>query len=81
MGQGGSAISERGVLWITGDDPPLELQPMGGERHHLQPTVPLAPQDNEEQRSKQPLAETTLLYSGQLNNRGSHLGNLCVGKL
>jgi hypothetical protein len=54
---------------------------MEGEHHLLQPTVPLAPQDNKEQQSKQPLAEMTLLCSGQLNNQGSHSGNLCVGKL
>jgi hypothetical protein len=54
---------------------------MEGERHLLQPTVPLTPQDDKDQQSKQPLAEMTLLYSGQLNNWGSHLGNLCVGKL
>ncbi len=54
---------------------------MEGERHHLQLTVPLAPQDDEEQQSKQPFAETTLLYSGQLNSPGGHLGNLCMGRL
>ena len=72
MGRGGSAISEHGATWITGDDPPLMLQSMEGERHHLQQTVPPAPQDNEELQSEQPLAEKTLLYLGPLKNWGSH---------
>jgi hypothetical protein len=54
---------------------------MEGEHHLLQPTVPLAPQDDKEQKNKQPFAEMTMVYSGQLNNQGSHSGNLCVGKL
>jgi hypothetical protein len=68
MGQGESKISEEGISWITGDNPPLVLQSIEGELHHLQLTVPLAPQEDKEQQSEQPLAETTLLYSGRLTS-------------
>jgi hypothetical protein len=73
--------TRRERILITGDNPPLVLQSMEGEHHHLQLTLPLTPQDKEEQQSKQSLAEMTLLYSGQLNNQGSLLGNLCVRRL
>jgi hypothetical protein len=79
MGQGGSAISERGASWITGDDSPLVLQPMEGERHHLQQTAPPVLLDNEVLQSEQPLAGMTKNYYGHPNLRGSHQGNLYVG--
>jgi hypothetical protein len=48
------------------------LESMEGERHHLQQTVLLAPQDDKELQSEQPLAEKTLFYLGPLKNCGSH---------
>ena len=70
MGQGGSAITEQGITWITEDDPPLMLQSMEGEHHHLKQTVPPAPQDKEELQSKQPLTGMAKSYYGHLG--GSH---------
>ncbi len=70
MGQGGSAIFERGAHWIAGDGPLLELQPMEGERHHLQQTVPPALPEDEALRSEQSLAGTAKNYYG--HPRGSH---------
>jgi hypothetical protein len=70
MGQGGSAISEHGIYWITEDGPLLELQLMEGEHHHLQQTVPPGLPDNEVLGSEQSLVKMAKNYYG--HPRGSH---------